>query len=65
MQRTVNTEAKMGLKSNIIVRDLDIYYFRGHCSSNITIGKVWTHKTIAKGFYLEETKVKEIKFTLS
>ena len=34
IQRVINTEAKLSLKSNIIVQDLDIRYPQNYCSSN-------------------------------
>ena len=42
MQRAVNVEAKAGLKSNIIVQDLDICCSRGYHLSNIIAAKVLT-----------------------
>ena len=40
MQKTVNAEAKPGLGSSTMVRNLDIYYPRGYCLSNSTASKV-------------------------
>ena len=40
MQRAVNAEAKMGLRSSTIIQDLDICYPRGHHPSNSTASKV-------------------------
>ena len=40
VQKTVNTKAKVGLESSIIVQNSDIYYSRGHRSSNIPASKV-------------------------
>ena len=63
MQKTVNVEAKVGLKSSTIVRDSDIRSSRGHRPSNSTVLKVQTQKTHAKNSSrLEEPKAKEIEF---
>ena len=40
VQRTVNAEAKAGLRSSTIVRGLDIRYPRGHRYSNTTASKL-------------------------
>ena len=50
VQKTVNAEAKAGLKSTIMVRDSDIYWLQGHCPSNNTALKVYTQETTAKDF---------------
>ena len=42
MQRVINVEAKVGLKSSIMIQDSDICYPRGHCSSNNTVTKILT-----------------------
>lgn len=42
VQRVVNAETKAGLKSNTMVRDLDIYYSKGHCLFNNITAKVQT-----------------------
>ena len=65
VQRTVNMEAKAGLKSSIIVRDSDIYYPRDHRSPNSTASKVQTQETTPKNFHQKEPKVKDIKPNLS
>ena len=63
MQKAVNAEAKAGLKSIIIVQDLDICCPQGHRPSSSTVLKVQTKKTIAKNFsYPKKPKTKEIKF---
>ena len=63
VQRAVNAESKAGLRSSIIVRDLDIRCLRGHRSSNSTASKVQTQGTTTKDSHLEEPKVKKIKPT--
>ena len=40
IQRTVNAEAKAGLRSSTIVRDLDAHCLKGHRTSYITLVKV-------------------------
>ena len=42
MQRAVNVEAKAGLRSSTMVRDLDAHCLRGHRSSHNTSSKVQT-----------------------
>ena len=42
VQRTVNAEAKAGLKSSAMVQDSDIYCPRGYRPSNSTASKVQT-----------------------
>lgn len=40
VQKTVNIKAKIGLRSNVIVWDLDFYYLRGYYLSYNTFAKV-------------------------
>ena len=62
IQKTVNAEAKVGLKSTIIIRDSDFCYFRGYCPFNNNASKVQTQGTIAKdSFRLEKLKTKNLK----
>ena len=61
VQKTVNIKAKTGLKFSIIVRNLNIYCFRGHCFLNNTIIKVQTQETIIKNLCFKERKAKNIK----
>ena len=56
MQRAVNAEAKVGLRSSTIIRNLDIYYFGGHRPSNNTTMKVKT-----QGITSKESKPKEYR----
>ena len=42
VQKTVNAEAKAGLRSSTMVRDLNAHCFRGHCPSHNTSSKVQT-----------------------
>ena len=59
MQKAVNAEAKAGLKSSTMIRDLDIRCPRDHRPSNSTIAKVQTQGT--KNSYPEEPKIKETR----
>ena len=59
VQRTVNAEAKAGLKSSSMVRDSDIHCPRGHCPSNSTAAKMQTQGS--KDSHPEEPKVKEVR----
>ena len=62
VQRTVNVEAKMGLRSSSIVRYLDTYCLQSHRPSNSTTSKVQIQGTTAKdSFCPEEPKTKERK----
>ena len=65
VQRAVNAEAQLGLRSNPMVRDSDIRCLRSHRPLNRTALKVQTQKTTAKDSHQEKPKVKEIKPTLS
>ena len=47
MQKIVNAEAKVGLKSTIMIRDLDICYPQNHCLFNNIFSKIQTQGTIA------------------
>ena len=65
VQRAINMEAKAGLRSSIMVRDLDICCLRGYRSSNNITSKMQTQRTTAKNSHPEESKVKEARLTLS
>ena len=64
VQRAINAEAKTGLKSMIMVQDLDIRCLQGHYPSNSIALKMQTKEIIVKDSHLEELEVKEIKLTL-
>ena len=61
VQRTVNAEAKAGLRSSSMVRDSDIRCPRGHRPSNSVAAKVQTQGS--KDSHPEEPKVKEVRPT--
>ena len=61
VQRTVNAEAKAGLRSSAIVQDSDIRCPRGHRPSNSTAPKVQTQRTSTKKLRPEESRIKEAK----
>ena len=62
VQKTVNVEAKAGLRSTTMVRDLDICCPWGHRPSNNTISKVQTQGTAIKDFSRpEKPKTKDLK----
>lgn len=61
MQRAINAKAKASLRSNIMVRDSNICYSRGYCSSNNTTSKVQTQSITAKNSNPQELKVKKVK----
>ena len=62
VQRAVNTEAKAGLKSSIMVQDLDIRCLRNYRIFNSSASKVQTQETIAKNSSSpKKPKTKETK----
>ena len=61
MQRAVNVEAKAGLKSSIIVRDVDSRYPRGHRLSQNTSTKVQTQGLTANESKPKESRPKDSK----
>ena len=62
VQRAVNVEAKAGLRSTIMIQDLDIRCLWDHHPSNNTASKVQTQGTAAKdSSLLEELKTKDPK----
>ena len=63
VQKTVNVEAKVSLRSSTMVRDSDINYPRNHCPSNNTALKVQTEGTITKDSHQREPKIKEVIYT--
>ena len=63
VQKAVNAESKVGLRSSIMVRDSDINCFRDYRLSNSTASKVQTQGTTTKNSYPGELKVKEKKPT--
>lgn len=65
VQKAVNVDVKTGLRSNIVVQDLDIYCSRGHCSSNNTTSKLQTWRTNAKDSRPKKPKAKNLKSVLS
>ena len=65
VQRTVNAEAKAGLRSGTMVRKFDACCPRGHRLSHNTSSKVQTQETTAKKPRFEELKPKDSKPALS
>ena len=61
VQKAINTEANVDLKSNIMAQNSHIHYPRGHCPSNSTVSKVQTQGTTGKESKSEEAKPKELK----
>ena len=61
MQRAINEKAKTGLKSNIIVKNLDIRCLKGYHFSNNTVAKIQTQRTAIKDSYPKKAKGKENK----
>ena len=55
----INAKAKIGLKSSIIVRNMDSYYLRNHCLSQNTFAKIQIHSLTAKKSKLKESKPKK------
>ena len=63
VQRTVNAEAKAGLRSNTMVRESDARCPRGRRPSHNTFSKVQTQGTIDKEPRTEESRPKKAKLT--
>ena len=61
VQKAVNAEAKAGLRSSTMVRELDARCPRGHRPSHNTFLKVQTQETTAKEPYTKESRPKEAK----
>ena len=61
VQKTVNAEAKAGLRSSTMVRESDAHCPRGHRPSQNTSSKVQTQGTIAKEPRSKESKPKDPK----
>ena len=61
VQRVINTEAKIGLKSSIMVRDVDSHCSKGHCLSQNTSAKMQTQGSTAKKSKPEKFKPKDLK----
>ena len=62
VKRTVNAEAKTGLKSSIMVRNSDIHCLQGHRPSNSTTLKVQTQEiTVKNSPHPEKLKAKKTK----
>ena len=61
VQRAVNAEAKVGLKSSTIVQDSDIHCSRNHRPSNSIVSKVQTQETSAKEPCPKQSRPKEAK----
>ena len=64
MQKTINAEAKVGLRSSTMVQDLDIYYSKSHCPSNNIATKVQIQETTVKDSRPKKAKTKDLKSTL-
>ena len=63
VQKTVNAEVKVGLRSSTMVRESDICYPRGHYPSYNTSSKVQTQETNVKEPRTKEPRPKEAKLT--
>ena len=61
VQRAVNAEVKVGLKSSTMVRDSNIYCSRGHRFSNSNVLKVQTQGSTGKESKPEESRPKKSK----
>ena len=63
IQKAINAEAKVGLRSSNIIWDLDARYPWGHRLSHNTSSKMQTQGTSAKEPRTKESRPKEIKST--
>ena len=64
MQRVVNAKIKAGLKSSIMIWDLDIYCPKSHCSSHNTSLKIQI-QDFKNFFHSEKSKPRNLKSALS
>ena len=60
MQKIINIKVKVGLKSSIIVFDLNTHYFKSHCLSYNTFLKMQT-QGFKDFFYSKKPKLKDFK----
>ena len=58
MQKAVNTKTKAGLRSSIIIQDVDSHSFRNHYLSQNIFTKMQTQSLIAKKFKSKEFRPK-------
>ena len=61
VQKTIYTEAKASLMSNIMVRDANFHCLRGYHPSQNTFAKVQTQDSTVKKSKLEESRPKDSK----
>ena len=61
VQRAVNMEVKAGLRSSIMVRDLNTHCPKDHCLSHNTSSKMQTQRITAKKLCAKESRPKEAK----
>ena len=61
MQRAVNAEATVGLRSSIMVQDTDSRCLKSHCLCQNTSTKVQTQGSTAKKSKPEESRPKDLK----
>ena len=64
MQKVVNIEANISLKSSIIFQDIDSHCSKDHCPSQNTFAKVQNHGLIAKKSKPKKSRSKQ-KFEAS
>ena len=65
MQRTINAEAKAGLRSSTMIWDLDAHCPRSHRLSHNTFSKMQSQDSNNKdSFHSKEPKLKNLKPTL-
>lgn len=66
MQRVINAKAKIGLKSNVMIWNTNIYYFKSYYLFYNTFSKTQTQDSKNKDFsYSKKSKTKGLKSILS
>ena len=61
VQRAINKKAKVGLKSSIMVQNLNVYYPKNYYFFNNIVLKIEIKGTTVKNLCLKKSKIKETK----
>lgn len=61
IQKTVNIEAKAGLRSSVMVWNMDFQYPKSYCPSHNISAKLQIQSITAKNFWPEKPKAKKVK----
>lgn len=61
VQKVVYIKVKRDLKSNIMIWNINTYYFKGYCLFYNSLAKVQTQNTTIYNFYPKKLKAKKLK----